>query len=84
MELCGNVHFLPADDRVTGMDLFPLISKAFPSDQPHGPSDCRAYHPLALVTMALHSLGLCPVLLIKGTELLVSAMITALEIIATM
>ena len=40
--------------------------------------------PLALVTMVLHSLGLCPVIFIKGTELLVSAMITALEIIATM
>ena len=40
--------------------------------------------PLALMTMALHSLGLCPAFLINGTEFLVNAMINALEIIATM
>ena len=40
--------------------------------------------PLALVAMALHSLGFCPSIMIRGTEFLVSAMTTALEIIATM
>ena len=40
--------------------------------------------PAALATLMLHSLGLCPAFLIKGTELLVSTMITVLKIIATM
>ena len=40
--------------------------------------------PVALATLTLHSIGLCPALFLKGTEFLVSTMITALEIIATM
>jgi competence protein ComEC len=40
--------------------------------------------PAALATLTLHSLGCCPVILLNSTEFLVSTMITALEIIATM
>ena len=40
--------------------------------------------PVALATMVLYSIDLCPPLLIKGTEFLVDTMTTALEIIAAM
>lgn len=40
--------------------------------------------PASLATLTLHSLGLCPAFLIDFTEILVSAMVSALEIIACM
>ena len=62
-------HSFPRHFLLTNLIVLPLAGLVIPS---------------ALATLTLHSLGLYPALLIKGTELLVSTMITALEIIATM
>ena len=62
-------HSFPQHFLLTNLIVLPLASLVIP---------------VALATLTLHSIGLCPVLFLKGTEFLVSTMITALEIIASM
>ena len=62
-------HSFPQHFLLTNLIVLPLASLVIPT---------------ALATLTLHSIGLCPALFLKGTEFLVSTMITALEIIATM
>ncbi|MBR5301056.1 MAG: ComEC/Rec2 family competence protein [Bacteroidales bacterium] len=62
-------HSFPQHFLLTNLIVLPLSSLIIPA---------------ALATLTLHALGLCPAIMLSATERLVSTMIRALEIIATM